>query len=252
MSVRIIPKAQQARGAFNGGQIIENKPIGFPQDGGFVRPFSTLFYWARAQGMIDSTIGQHPHQGFEIMSFVLEGQIRHFDTKNNKWIPLKEGDVQIIRAGNGIEHAEHLEKDAVIFQIWFDPDLGQSLSKPATYDDYESGDFKPSEVDSGNIIHYSGEGGKVKLDTDADIRRLKLAGSYSQKIPAGRVLALYVITGSGQVNDQSVAKDDFVILEGEGQLNVAPDETIDLFYIEVAEDPGYRTYAERAMLFRKA
>ena len=79
-----------------------------------------MFYWAHAWTPGNkSTIGLHPHQGFEICNFVLNGNINHFDTKQNKWIPLSEGDVQIIRAGNGISHAEggnHSE----IFQIWFD------------------------------------------------------------------------------------------------------------------------------------
>jgi redox-sensitive bicupin YhaK (pirin superfamily) len=43
---------------------------------------------------------------------------------------LDEGDVQIIRAGNGIEHSEQLEKGAVIFQIWTDPNLDKTLSQP--------------------------------------------------------------------------------------------------------------------------
>ena len=81
MAIEIIPKDQQASGQFNGGQIIENKPIGFPQDGGNVRPYSNLFYWAYAEAVEESTIGLHPHQGFEIMSFVLKGAIRHYDTK---------------------------------------------------------------------------------------------------------------------------------------------------------------------------
>ena len=46
MPIDIIPKDQQASGQFNGGEIIENKPIGFPQDGGDVKPYSNLFYWA--------------------------------------------------------------------------------------------------------------------------------------------------------------------------------------------------------------
>ena len=50
--MRIIPIASQGRGSFNNGQILENKPIGFPQDGGFVRPVSSLFYWARAEALI--------------------------------------------------------------------------------------------------------------------------------------------------------------------------------------------------------
>ena len=61
--------------------------------------------------------------------FVLKGNINHFDTKQNKWIPLSEGDVQIIRSGNGISHAEEIDKESEIFQIWFDPDLSNSLKK---------------------------------------------------------------------------------------------------------------------------
>ena len=106
MPVEIFNKNQQASGNFNNGEILENKPIGFPQDGGQLKPYSNLFYWAHAWTPTKkSTIGLHPHQGFEICSFVLKGNINHFDTKQNKWIPLQEGDVQIIRAGNGISHA---------------------------------------------------------------------------------------------------------------------------------------------------
>ena len=48
MSVEIFTKEQQARGSFNNGDILEYKPIGFPQDGGFLKPYSNLFYWAHA------------------------------------------------------------------------------------------------------------------------------------------------------------------------------------------------------------
>jgi len=40
--------SNQAYGEFNGGGIIENKPIGFTQDGGKLKPYSNLFYWAHA------------------------------------------------------------------------------------------------------------------------------------------------------------------------------------------------------------
>ena len=58
----------------------------------------TYFIGPMLGHLVKSTIGLHPHQGFEICSFVLKGKINHFDTKQNKWIPLSEGDVQIIRS----------------------------------------------------------------------------------------------------------------------------------------------------------
>lgn len=248
MSVRIIPIDQQGRGAFNGGQIVENKPVGFPSDGGFVRPFSNLFYWARAEAVVDSTIGQHPHQGFEIISFVLEGSIKHFDTKNNAWIPLREGDVQVIRAGNGIEHAEHLNKGAVIFQIWFDPDLSKTLSKPASYDDYKAETFISEEINGiGTITEYAGQSGGIELDSEIQVRRMKLLKSYDYPISKGTVLAAYAIDGHVRINDQSVNQDDFMILENEDIMRIEVVDPVDLFILELPASLSYRTYSQRFM-----
>ena len=109
MSIIIYNKDEQASGNFNNGNILEKKPIGFPQDGGQLRPYSNLFYWADAwTPNSKSTIGLHPHQGFEICSFVIKGSIKHFDSKQNEWIELNRGDAQIIRSGNGISHAEEI------------------------------------------------------------------------------------------------------------------------------------------------
>ena len=48
MSISIYTKENQADGNFNYGEILEKKPIGFPQDGGKLKPYSNLFYWAHA------------------------------------------------------------------------------------------------------------------------------------------------------------------------------------------------------------
>ena len=73
-----------------------------------MKPYSNLFYWAHAWSDKGSLIGEHPHKAFEILSFVLEGDIEHYDSKLRGWKPLQKGDVQIIRAGSGISHAEKI------------------------------------------------------------------------------------------------------------------------------------------------
>ena len=40
MALKIFSKESQADGYFNDGQILEKKPIGFPQDGGLLKPYS--------------------------------------------------------------------------------------------------------------------------------------------------------------------------------------------------------------------
>ena len=69
----------------------------------------------------------------EICSFVLKGKINHYDTQQNKWIPLEQGDIQVIRSGSGISHSEEICDSSEIFQIWFDPDLSKTLTKEATF-----------------------------------------------------------------------------------------------------------------------
>ena len=60
MSISIYKKENQADGNFNYGEILEKKPIGFPQDGGKLKPYSNLFYWAHAWTPgTKSTIGLH-------------------------------------------------------------------------------------------------------------------------------------------------------------------------------------------------
>jgi len=44
LPISIFQKQNQASGSFNNGEILEKKPIGFPQDGGETKPYSNLFY----------------------------------------------------------------------------------------------------------------------------------------------------------------------------------------------------------------
>ena len=88
--IEVYKKNEQAYGEFNNGEIIENKPIGFPGENNSLKAYSNLFYWAHASAQVDSTIGLHPHKGFEIMTFVLEGKIKHYDTLIDNWIELKK------------------------------------------------------------------------------------------------------------------------------------------------------------------
>ena len=52
MSIHIVKKEHQAVGEFNGGEIQENKPIGFPREGGELTPYSNLFPTVRTDKKI--------------------------------------------------------------------------------------------------------------------------------------------------------------------------------------------------------
>ncbi len=246
MSITIIPKEKQGYGAFNGGEIVENKPIGFPQDHSFVRPYSNLFYWAHARAMKDSTIGLHPHQGFEICSFVLKGNIRHYDTKLQEWRPLQAGDVQIIRAGNGISHSEFMSKDAEIFQIWFDPNLTKTMEQPATYDDYRSTDFPVSSNAGTRTTTVAGAGSPFRMDTPGiEIEKIDMDNSsWSGAAEPGKIYSMYVLEGEVSLNGETAATSDFAMLSDVQSIEIQSLKKSSVFIIASPQQPGYRTYSE--------
>ncbi len=245
METLILRKEDQAQGAFDGGRIQERKPIGFPQDGGKLRPYGNLFYWAHAWANADSLIGEHPHKGFEIMSFVLKGDIEHYDSQLRGWKPLKEGDVQIIRAGSGITHAERLASGAVIFQIWFDPGLERTLGKPATYDDYPASSFPWEPRVWGETMEYIGASQRIALDsTPLKVERHRfLDGKHTITVEQGELQSNFILRGTLSVNGQQLAKGDFFRVSGEGETELETTEA-ELFTITNVSRLDYRTYQE--------
>jgi redox-sensitive bicupin YhaK (pirin superfamily) len=247
--IRITPKSQQGSGAFNGGEIVENKPIGFPQDHSSIRPYSNLFYWAHARAVVNSTIGLHPHQGFEICSFVLKGEIRHFDTKLKEWRPLSAGDVQIIRAGNGISHSEYMSQGSEIFQIWFDPNLEETMSKPASYDDYKAAEFPQREDGIANITTLAGSGSSFWMDAPGiEVFRLDLAaGTFRQPVENGKIYSVYVLDGTVVFDGQAAQASDFIQISEQEDFEITTTAPAQLFVIASPLQPGYKTYAQLMM-----
>ncbi len=244
--MRILTKEQQAKGSFDGGAIIENKPIGFPQDRGEQKPFSNLFYWANAWSDRGGLIGEHPHQLFEIMSFVIDGEIQHYDNKYNRWLSLKKGDVQIIRSGNGIRHAEKIMPGGRMFQIWFDPNVHVTYNKEASYNDYKSENMHYFEENGIKVKNYIGKGGPVEMDAEAVvISELTLPkGNHIIAIPEGKTATFYFINGKAQANNQALKEHDFIITEDEKTITFDVEEETHLFTVEVAKQLSYKTYLE--------
>lgn len=210
--LEIIKKSQQAYGAFNNGEIIENKPIGFPGEGGKLKPYSNIFYWAHAKAIVDSVIGLHPHKGFEIISVVLKGGIKHYDTLIKKWIDLKKGDVQIIQSGSGISHSEAINKNSSIFQIWLDPNLEKTLYQTATYKDYSQEDFPTI----GNKRVLIGEESPLKVKTEGvEMFELNLKETFTMKLNKENYYSIYVLSGGPTINNNSVEQDDFIRIKHE-------------------------------------
>jgi len=238
--IEIVKKKEQAYGEFNRGEIIENKPIGFPNEGGKLKPYSNLFYWAYAEANVDSVIGLHPHKGFEIISVVLKGSIKHYDSLIDKWIDLKKGDIQIIQSGSGISHSEAINKDAAIFQIWLDPNLEKTFYRSPTYKDYSKEEF----LTVGNKKVLIGEGSPLKVETEGiEMFELNVKEKFTMKLDKGNYYSIYVLLGNPTINNNNIEKDDFIKIKNEQELVISSNEETKLFCIISPEKVSYTTYS---------
>lgn len=70
-----------------------------------------------------SGFDRHPHQDMQIVTYVISGQLTHWDNLTNKQQTIGRGHVQAISAGSGIFHSELNEQDerCRLLQIWITP-----------------------------------------------------------------------------------------------------------------------------------
>ncbi len=249
MSIKLYPFETHHRGGFNGGEILENKPIQLSEDKSKLQPYSNIFYWAHAWSDKGSTIGEHPHKAFEILSFVLKGEIEHYDSKNKSWNPLKTGDVQIIRAGSGISHSEKLGAGAEMFQIWFDPDIRKTIDVQASYDDYSSDSFPVFKTKGYTTKYYAGKDAQLKMTTPnvSIYEMLFEPGLHFIKTQNEFIYSIYVIDGDVKIHGISANKNDFFVAKNEVTLEFELVKSGKLFFIQSPIEVPYETYIQRYM-----
>lgn len=74
----------------------------------------------------------HPHRGFETVTYMLSGRMRHHDNVGNDGL-LQSGDVQWMTAGRGVIHSEMPEQEKGTmegFQLWLNLPASNKLCKP--------------------------------------------------------------------------------------------------------------------------
>ena len=193
---RILAPSEQATGSFDQGAIMEQKMIGFAGEGSAIHRIGPLYYWAWARAARPASIEEHPHRGFEIMSYVLEGVIEHRDNLGHV-SRIGRGDLQLMQTGSGLEHEEHfVESPAEILQIWLDPHFRQETAVPPRYSVFSKDRFQ--QRDHATIL--LGEGSPITLVTpDVTMHDLSLAEREEAQgtIAAGMGWAGLVLHGTG-------------------------------------------------------
>ena len=225
---------------------LENKPIPFPNRSG-TQAYSNLFYWAHLEAFETAEFPLHPHEGFEIMTFVFEGSLEHYDTASKKYTPVNAGEVQVTQAGSGVQHSEKIIKGSHLFQIWFDPDFSITLKKDATYKDYATENFSVQTSDGISRLTYVGEKGPIYFETPGlGIEKLNFdAGSYHESLDKESIYSCYLLNGELSINNESITKDGFAKIENEDRETFTVPDSAELFVIKSPVKVGYSKFIDR-------
>lgn len=155
----------------------------------------------------------HPHRGFETITYMIAGRMRHRDSAGNEGL-LQNGGVQWMTAGRGVIHSELPEQEAGVmegFQLWLNLPATDKLCPP-WYRDIQQAELPTVTTPSGvRVVVIAGasqgvEGAVTREGTQPLYLDIHLpAGTrFEQPLPAGHNAFLYVYRGEVAVGEQRV------------------------------------------------
>jgi redox-sensitive bicupin YhaK (pirin superfamily) len=174
----------------------------------------------------------HPHRGFETVTYMLAGRMRHRDNKGNEGL-LTSGSVQWMTAGRGIVHSEMPEQEEGLmqgFQLWLNLPARDKMTAPR-YQDIAPERIplaQPAKGVEAKVIagELAGVRGPVEAGATqpfyADFR-LEPAAAVTVDLPGGHNAFAYVYEGSAAVAGRALERGTIAVLTPEGAVTLASD-----------------------------
>ena len=175
----------------------------------------------------------HPHRDMEIITYIVSGALRHQDSLGNAAV-MKAGDVQRISAGKGIRHSEFndsQEEMVHLLQIWIEPEA--SGVEPG----YMERSFANIGLGDLHLIaSRSGRHGSIPIHQDVDLHVARLASGASlvHLLDKGRAAWVQLISGSLEVNGQSLSGGDAAALTDEPRVEIAAADNAHFLLFDLA------------------
>jgi redox-sensitive bicupin YhaK (pirin superfamily) len=220
--MRIVPAQQFTEG----GGFVVHRP--FPVTGlSYVDPFLLIDEMGPAEYGPGEAIGapDHPHRGFETVTYMIEGAMEHEDSHGHRGA-IRSGDVQWMTAGAGVIHSEMPAREIMQsggrmhgFQIWVNLPRDKKMTQPR-YQEY-SGEQLPLVTGDGRWVRviageFDGRRSPIQTTVPTTLLHVKLDPGRKSivRIASGSNAIVHAIDGSGTVHDSKVKKHDVAILEG--------------------------------------
>ncbi len=177
--------------------------------------------------------GTHGHREMEIISYVLEGALRHDDSTGTGSV-IRPGDVQRMSAGTGVRHSERNQSpnELVHFlQIWLLPSV---LEVPPSY---EQKSF--AEVDKRGRLRAvatpDGRDGSVTIHADASLYAGLFDGDESAELSlaSGRHAWVQVVRGRASVNGTKLETGDGAAISDEKSVRIEHASSAEVLVFEL-------------------
>lgn len=164
----------------------------------------------------------HPHRGFETVTYLLAGRMRHKDNAGHEGV-IEPGGVQWMTAGRGIIHSEMPEQqDGLLkgFQLWVNLPAADKMAAPG-YQEFAAAAIPVESLGTAGEVRViagrtdAGTAGPVQgIVTDPLYLDVHLAGpgGFAQALPADHGAVVYVVDGTVRVDDQAVAAGSLGVL----------------------------------------
>ena len=179
--------------------------------------------------------GAHPHDNMEIISIPTSGDLEHKDNMGNVQV-IKQGDVQVMSAGTGVQHAEknkNQDQPVKFFQIWVFPN--EKNVKPR----YDQKNFSDDEKHNKLLTVVSPLGsadGGVLIHQDAWFSLGKLDKGFTTSYPLHKKengVYAFVIDGDVTINDEKLNRRDGIGISETGELKISADSDAEILLMEV-------------------
>jgi hypothetical protein len=164
---------------------------------------------------------EHPHRGFETVSYMIAGRMRHKDSAGHEGL-ITDGGVQWMTAGRGVVHSEMPEQNDGLmegFQLWLNLPAKDKMRAP-WYRDIPNGEIPRFSTDAGvTVLVIAGrshgvEGAMQREGTEPYYLDIELpaGASFEQHLPPGHNAFLYVFRGEVTVDGKAVPSARMAIL----------------------------------------
>ncbi|MCZ6804186.1 MAG: pirin family protein [Proteobacteria bacterium] len=178
----------------------------------------------------------HPHRGFETVTYLLAGRMRHKDSAGHEGV-IEAGDVQWMTAGKGIIHSEMPEQENGLlqgFQLWVNLPSSEKMQAPA-YQEFPASKIGLEQSDDGTLVRIiagstnKGTTGPVINEYVKPIYMdisLPEARSFEQYVDVDDNVFIYIIKGELSIGDskQKLGERQLAVLGGGNKIEVTAKE----------------------------